>query len=206
MLWSFAPWTLLYLVLTGKAFAERTARTETQRFFGMIVGVNLALLCLISAKIDIYLLPLYPFAVYFCSSVLVGRENSRWVRISLIIPALLLGLIFPFSFLGRHWIPSPWAGNLPYLALALLSSGAWLALWQLFRHRVALSIGCLGFGILLCLCTASFSLPHMNHYIGYREMALTAKKMRKPTSCRNSPTINSLSPGIWMFFSDRWKA
>ena len=174
MLWSFAPWILLYIVLIWRGIRRKMLTTDTQKFFAVIVVANTVMLSLISSKIDIYLLPIYPFAVYLCASLLPVNKGSLGVKIAIGIPAVVFALGLTVAFIARKYVSYDFTGILPYLAAGLLSAGGIAGLGLLFRNRSMGAIVSLGTGLLLMLFVCGFAVPQFNRYIGFRELAQSA--------------------------------
>lgn len=177
MLWTFAPWVLLYGTLIWQGLRKRLITNDTEKFFLTIIVVNIMMLSFISAKLDIYMVPIYPFVVYLCAALLSRLESTLPIKVAIGIPAGVLTLVFPLSLFIQNRIPAQYSG-LMFLSIALcmLSVCGGIALFMLYKKRIAPSILTLSFGILGALCVASFTLPQLNTYIGFKEMAKTAKQ------------------------------
>lgn len=85
-----APWSLLIAWL---AIARRrsAASTPLRRMMLSTFAVTMVILSCVSSKLQVYLLPAIPFAVYFGASLLDGRRMLRAVKV---LALSLLGLIF----------------------------------------------------------------------------------------------------------------
>lgn len=175
MLWSFAPWTLLYIVLIVQGVHQKMIRTDTQRFFAVVCITSIIMLSLISSKLDIYMLPVYPFVVYLSVSFLPTLADKRITRISLGIPAVLFILSLPAFFLLKGYIPAELSGILPYIGAGILCLSGIIALIILLKSQTLKVITCIGYGMLLLCFAGAFAIPQYNNYIGYREMAETAR-------------------------------
>lgn len=175
---TFAPWSLFYLAVLAGAAWKRLLRTDLERFFLTVVLASLALLSLISSKLDIYLLPIYPFAAYLTALLLPRMKEWRTVRLSILVPAGLITLLFPASFFLLSRIPYPyhnlWA---PYFGLFLLSAGGAAAVVSVWRKQLDRAVVSLAGGILALVCVASFGLKQFNPYIGYGAMADKARQV-----------------------------
>lgn len=183
MLWSFGPWILLCLAVLFQAIRKQRFTTDTEKFFLTIVVTNLFLLSIISAKLDIYLLPIYPFAIYLCASLLAKSRKSRSIRIAIGIPAAIWALFFPlFVWIilplsaWEEKIPYDLSGALPFLAISILSAGGIGALHALRKREIEHSVAYIGGSVFVAFFAAAFLLSRFNIYIGYREMAEAAMK------------------------------
>lgn len=173
---TFAPWTLLYIVLIGQGIKKRVIRGNIRLFFAVVIVSNIIVLSLISSKLDIYMLPIYPFVIYLCSSLLSRFDKTWLTKAAIILLAVLSVLIFPASFVI--------AGKLPYvytdlfvirIGIALLSLSGAAALVLLRYGFVQRAIGSIAAGLMGLVFLASFALPQFNKDLGYGEMAGIAK-------------------------------
>ena len=178
ILFTFAPWSLLYVVLIGKGIKKRVIKGDVRMFFALIAGVNLMVLSLISSKIDIYLLPLYPFVVYLCASLLAPFEQTKAVRFMVYLPAALAVLAFPVSFFVAGKISYAYDSLfMVHLALLLLFASGLVALFLLKRKQIQRAILSLSCGMLGGVFLASFALPQFNKYFSFEEMATEAYRV-----------------------------
>lgn len=175
MLVTFAPWSILYIVLIWQGIKKRMFRDDIKLFFVVIIVVNTLLLSLISSKLDIYMLPLYPFIVYLGSSLLPCFDKKIVTKIAVIIPIILLVAAFPISFFIESKIVYDYDNIfIVRLALFLLLVAGGLAGFFLKKDQIQKSIITLSFGILCTLFVVSFALPQFNKYLGFRSMAENA--------------------------------
>ncbi|MFV0483148.1 MAG: ArnT family glycosyltransferase [Bacteroidales bacterium] len=185
MLWSFAPWILLYIAIIWTGIRNKLIKTDLQMFFAIIFLANLIMLSLVSAKLDIYLLPLYPFIVYLCSSLMSAVKNNIKIKIGMYFAALIFASLLPgFIFFGQY-IPFEIKGILPYLATGSVSALSIMALWQTYKNRIDNAIVCLGFGMFLLFFFGSFVIPQVNEHIGYKKLAEKAKSISKEKQIEN---------------------
>ncbi len=186
MLWSFAPWSILLITLFVKGFIKRYLRTDLQKFFLVIIAFNLIMLSLISSKLDIYLLPIYPFVIYLACILLETKfMDSKIIRISLYVPAILLALLSATALLFGdklvyHFAKTfPIMGWLPYIAVLILFIGSIYSTVLLIRKNVEKAIISLALGLICTLTVGAFYLPQVNKYIGYKDIAASAKEYEK---------------------------
>ena len=60
------PWTLLLIAVYIKAIIKRCfIKDPLTRFFFIIIASSFITLSAVSSKINIYMLPIYPFLIYF---------------------------------------------------------------------------------------------------------------------------------------------
>jgi len=171
--YSAAPWSLFVAVMFVKTLVTREMRRNALlRFFMVTTVVTFMVMSLVSSKIDIYLLPIYPFFIY---SAFIGVERVRtdgWIKASVIIPAAVFACVFPALFFCEDLLPViPDNIHLIYIGGAVLSLMAVAGIVMAAKGRVRASIASIAAGMLLCIFASSFTLPYFNPYIGVRELA-----------------------------------
>ena len=177
MLWTFAPWSLLFIVLIGQGIHKKMLSTDLEKFFLTIIGTGIVLLSIISAKLDIYMLPIYPFVVYLCSILLERNMSNKGVKISIIIPAILVILILPAAIILKDKIPDLYSYSaIAFTAIAILAGGGVMALVWIYKNHVLKAITAISCGLLGLVFVGSFAIPKLNHHIGFGEMAKAAKQ------------------------------
>lgn len=195
MLWSFAPWSLLFIALITWGILKKVNKTNLQKFFLTIITVNIIMLSLISSKLDIYLLPVYPFVVYLCSTLLTEyRSNNKLLNISIGIPAVILivtclaAILFGDTILLYFTAQHYEYGIIPYLGAICLLAGSIIAFVMILKRQIIKSITALAVGFLGTLCITAFALPQFNQYAGYGEMAKSVN-----TYAANDPALQYAS-------------
>lgn len=173
LFYTFAPWSLLYLVTIWLGVRRKLFTTDTEKFFYTIAWVNLVMLSLISAKLDIYLLPIYPFVVYLASAMLSRMGGGRAVRVSVMIPAAIFVLLWPASFFITGRIPFEYDS---LLMLGAASLAGLFAVLAIRRNKIGNAIRVLALGMLAMIFLAAFNIPQFNRVIGFRSMAADARE------------------------------
>lgn len=185
------PWTFLCVYVFGVSLAtiRRGAGEDEKLFVCMILSTFVMLSCF-SAKLAIYLAPIFPFAVYL---VPMTVERRGWRKCMDWLAAVPIGL---FALVGTAlaaavlylWLAPerdmlavlrmadvPWAAVEPFLAgggwlvaagLALAAGGVG-AVIALFKGQGLRSAGVFAMGLLVCALLASPLMPLANDYIGY---------------------------------------
>lgn len=176
MAWTFAPWTLLYLVLLWRGVRNKTFNTDIKKFFATVVTVNVAVLSLISAKLDIYMLPIYPFAVYLCSILLYESPKALVVKTGIAVPAVMAMLALPVLAAVEKRLPFDMHNILIYIGVAVFSAAGAVSIQMLLKNKLTNAVASIGFGMLSMLFVSSFTLPGFTRYIGFGEMAKAARE------------------------------
>lgn len=175
MIWSFAPWSVLYLVLIWQGIRKKMFDTDTKKFFAAIITVNVVILSLISSKLDIYMLPIYPFVVYLCSSLLYHNQSS-WVKAGIALPAGIMMLAFPVFIVVKPYLSYDVSNMLNYIGIAILSAAGSVAMYMLSENKLQKAVTSIGYGIISLLFVCSFTLPEFTKHIGFGDMAGAAQK------------------------------
>lgn len=177
--YSLAPWSLLVVgvLLWGLCRWRQTAPTDLERFFLVVALSTFGLLSFVSSKIQIYLLPAFPFFIYI-SLLWIARQGVQcWMRWLVGIPAAVLALAFPGWLVAGRLVPElPIRESLfvPFGA-AVLSGAALWSLVRLWRGRFYTAVSLLAGGLLAAIFVVSFALPRFNGYIGMGDVCGAAK-------------------------------
>lgn len=195
--WSFghaaAPWSLLYVAvllsalaacLKRRAASEATAAaggdTALPRFFLTVFLTSLLMLSCVSAKLEVYLLPVYPFVVYYVLLRMPRWEDKVWARLLVSVPLLVLTLALPAVLCLPGWMPSMalLRGLSIYIAATVLTAGGlwgWWLLWH--RHDTAGTIRTVGLSLFVAVFFGAFRLPALNPYMGYGALARAGRDL-----------------------------
>lgn len=174
--YSLAPWTLFYLtaIMTG----IKHIRTDLERLFLTVILTTFVALSLFSGKLDIYLLPVFPFFTYL-SWLLYSKLPQKPLAIAIAVPAILLLFTLPAFYIASFYIHIP-VKAFPYLFCSslLLSLFALTALILLLRYqKFYASANSISAGLLLSILIASFSILSFNSSIGFKTMADKAENL-----------------------------
>ena len=184
---TFAPWSLLLAAIFIGAWLSRrgsvTARwREVDTFFTVTIAATFVMLSLFSSKIDIYLLPVYPFVFYLAAFRLTTVENKWYVKAAAAVPALVLVLLPAAAAFSGRFVDIPAAPAVWVAAVAAALCGA-MALW-LVRSNTREAVVAAAAGFLVLIFTGSFALPRYNEYIGWRCLARAVEETAGETGAR----------------------
>lgn len=175
--YAVAPWSLFFIFTLSYGLWKKQLKTDLELYFLVIIGVTLIPLSVFSSKLDIYLLPAFPFLAYL-PALLLPKVNLRYVTWTLIIPVILLVIALPFVYLGSSQVDIPLA-NYIIIAGGTLSVSGIIALVFLFTKQFYKTINTIAIGLLLSVFTASFALPRYNPYIGFRKISDDAQQIAR---------------------------
>lgn len=178
--YALAPWSLLLVAGTVAALVRRKVGEALPKFLLTVFLSTLVMLSFFSAKLQIYLLPAFPFLAYFVAWQLpwFGRTRLGWWCAA--VPALLLSfsltllvLLHAAGLLGTLPVTMPL-----YLATGLLTVGGLCALYRLWRSGdAACGIVPVTAGLFAALFAGAFALPSLNPMIGYGDLGRQAKQV-----------------------------
>lgn len=184
--YSMAPWALLVIGVSIAALRRTFVCSDLQKFFLTVGIVTFILLSCISAKLQIYMLPIIPFLVYATAMSVPRFNGNGWIRISIAVPATIFAMALPILFLTKAF------GNIPfpdemifYIAAAILTVSGLSALYRLYGKKqtfdISKSVYRIGIGILFTIFTIGWALPKLNTDIGYGKLCNNVLKLSQET-------------------------
>lgn len=175
--YTLLPWTVLVVWSLWRLVSDRrkSMRSVVTQFCLTVFLSTLVLLSLISSKIQVYMLPAYPF-VAALTGIAIGRYGwSRGAAFSVALPlgALALGGV-SFLAAGCVWSIAAskwWIWTVGAVAVA----GATATFYILYVSKdLSRAVSSLSVAFLAVIFIGGFALPEYNSDIGYAEMARTA--------------------------------
>ena len=170
-IWMMAsPWILFCAVMIFLSLKKHITRNnDTLYFYLVIIASTFLSLSFVSSKIDIYLLPIYPFLIYFSFGVLERVKVNRWIKASLIIPYVALACAIPSIFiLIKKMELSINSYFLLFLGIAAIFIGLIFGFKYLFKSEIKKSIIAVTLSMLIFVFLNSFNIPSFNNYLGYK--------------------------------------
>lgn len=183
ILYSLAPWSLLYLAILLVGIKNKLLSTDLELFFLVIAGSTLVLLSIFSSKLAVYLLPTFPFLVYLCVLWISKLGSPKWVMFLVSIPAILLLLALPAVILLPLFDLNSSSSIL--VAGFILSLSGIIALKYVINYRLNRGIQTMGAGILLAVFMISFAIPQYNSMIGLGKLCEEAKTISSQKGAQN---------------------
>ena len=174
---SLAPWSLLAFVTVILAIYRKLFNTTLLKFFAVTVVGTFLMLSMISSKLEIYMLPCFPFIIYGTAILLPKVKESILVKTSVMVPAILfilasIGSVVILRFVNNLNLPEVifnlWAPV--EFFVAILGIGGICSLYFLFKKKsLGGAINSIALSMLLLVFSVSFSIPKINPMIGLRE-------------------------------------
>lgn len=168
-----APWSVLAFTVILIGYRKKLINTDMIKLFATVVLSTILMLSAISSKIEIYLLPCFPFLLYMTALLLPKLGNNIWIRTSIVLPAVIFILVFIIScFTGLcfEYKNSPevatWAPV--QLFTGILMAGGAAAIFFICKKKSGAAIKSIAISMFVLIFTASFSLPSFNNMIGMK--------------------------------------
>lgn len=174
--YSLLPWSVLLIGVIAVAAWRRQIHSELQKFFLTILITTFLMLSLVSSKIDVYLLPTYPFFVYLAVMKLSHYKWNRWLALSVAIPAIIFGVALPALICLAQQDGTRFLGQtLFYLGGGILTISGLISLYFLYhRKQINKAINTLTCGLFCAVFAGGWALPNINNELGYGELCRTA--------------------------------
>lgn len=178
ILFTFAPWSLLFLAVLLNGVWKRMITTDLERYFLSVIISSIILFSLISSKIDIYLLPIYPFVVYLTVILMLKMRPNKLFKVCVAVPAIIFTFLFPVSFFLTSYIPFTYNNlTMVYAGLFFISAGGIAGLFYLSIDQQNRAITAIASGLLGLLFIASFAIPQFNDRIGLKMLAQKGEEL-----------------------------
>lgn len=172
------PWSLLTIGLTITAVCRGWIKTDLEKLFLTVICCIFITLSLISSKLDVYLIPAYPFIIYSGIIYLQRIRINGWIIAAITLPAIAFIAAFPVFCLfvqkpAGIFLQSSWF----YISAAVLTcTGVYAVYLMFYRRNVELSTQTIAIGLFIALFAGGFGLPSINNRIGYRDLCGEAVK------------------------------
>lgn len=188
------PWSLLAAGALVVSLRPNFVRSDIQRFFQTVLISAFALLSCISAKLQIYILPVLPFFVYLSAMFLSRLGRPWWLRLAIAVPSLAFALALPVLLvaLSQDGVFS-WGGGFIYASATILSIRGVSALWSLYAQKDVSAeyvIRHLCVGLLLAVFVGGWATPRINRKMGYGRLCRKALDASAEYNIRDIRTWN----------------
>lgn len=177
------PWSLLAGgAILVSVFKNKLWKDDLSRFFLTIIGGTFVILSLISSKIDIYLIPAYPFVIYLGIISLQRLKRAPWMAGAIVLPALAFALALPAFCVLVSTKGLDYLGHVPfYVAVSVLTLTGVFSLYHLLRYRsLSKALRWMSMGLFVALFAGGWGVPAINDHLGYgtlcnRSMVIATK-------------------------------
>jgi len=183
--YSLAPWVLFYLVAILSGIKKHLINTDLKKLFLTVIVTTFIALSIFSGKLDIYMLPVFPFIAYL-ALLLLPDLNEKSLRYTIAIPAIILVLAFPGIFIANGYLPCSILSSISIpIATFLLSVSAGFSLYFLWKKSFLRAANSLSTGLLLTILIGSLSISELNQYIGFKKISQKAQTIASKEGIKN---------------------
>lgn len=170
--YAMLPWSLLTIGTIIAAACKRLIKTDLEKLFLTVIVSTFIMLSMISSKLDVYLIPAYPFMIYLSLIYLQRFRFNGWQCVAVAIPALAFTAAAPGLYFLSNAPRTTFLGQTCfYISAGILTSTGLISLYLLFfRHSIRLSTQMMVIGMFAALFTGGFGVPSINNHIGYAEL------------------------------------
>lgn len=191
--YSVAPWSLLMAGVLAAAVYRKAADSDLQQFFLVVPATTFVLLSCISAKLQVYLLPAFPFLPYATIMFLPRFRENSWMRASLALPATVFAAALPALAVTANTPKMHYLSNgLLYTGATLLTASGLYTLYLLYikkqNTRMNGAIRALGTGLLCAVFAGGWAMPCLNEETGYGPLCEKAAEIAREQGVRDFGT------------------
>jgi 4-amino-4-deoxy-L-arabinose transferase-like glycosyltransferase len=184
--YSLAPWSLLYAGILIMGVKKRFLTTDLERYFLVIALSTFVILSLFSSKLQIYLLPAFPFITYLSVLWMPRFDSQRWMLPLVGFPAAILCLVLPVSIIAKKIVNNDqFNSSIIMIAATILLFTGILSIKYLIDRKLYHGILTISAGVLLGIFTLSFAIPNYNSFIGLNNLCEKAKKTAIQKGAKN---------------------
>lgn len=176
--YSMAPWSLAIVAAIIVGAVRKKLSEPLDRLLLSVSAVTFIMLSCFSSKIQVYLLPIFPFLAFLGARLMQNAGGKQLpVRVCLAIPALVF-LFAPLAvdLAGSKLIPENVFGAAWRASFVLMAGGLW-ALSKMFLNGYSASAGIryIALGLMGAVFAAGLSIGSLNNMLGYGKVARAAK-------------------------------
>lgn len=174
--YTLQPWT--FIIFGAIVYAIMKFRKDVVilgQFFLVIILSSFVLLSLISSKLQVYMLPAYPFMVYLAILVCSRHKDSGLVALGIAVPTVILAVVGVAC--AAVWLNLPydlWKLWLPAGVVVLIVGTTLTFRWLYVRRRLSMAISSLSVTVLVLVFVAGFAIEDFNSDLGYGRLAQEA--------------------------------
>lgn len=190
--YSMAPWSLLYAVLIFMGIKKRLITTDMEKLFAVVSATTFIFLSFVSSKIQIYMLPAYPFIAYLAGLMIPKLEKWNGVlKFTVLFPACVFVFVLPVVLCAPAFIPPQYLVLPVYIGAACFTAGSLVAFYFFFwKKNMAAVINSVCGGMLAAVFAASFAVPSLNPELGFKAMADQAQAVARENGIRQYSYYN----------------
>lgn len=201
-----APWTLLYVGNLIWGIKNKIFCSDLQKLFVIEILSTFVMLSCFGSKLEIYLVPIFPFIAYLCLMSMDKLGWNKWQAMAAAFPGFVVSLALPAYMVAANIIPGIWSVLFVICSVLLTFTGI-LSMVMAFRVKnIRMSVVTFCTGFLITAFIVGFEIPKFNPQLGYGELCRMAQKKEKEWNVSGVTTL-----GVWraqnmdVYFPDRLK-
>lgn len=174
----FFPWSLLFISSFIISFKNKLESTSTEKLLSSAIMSHFVIMSLVSGKLEIYLIPIYPFIAFYTVIILKKIKDDRIWQGSLFLFSLMISLLFPSFIVAYRFIIIPFTVTLGfYFGLFITSILGAISLRGIVKKDLYRSCWGLILAMLVLLFTLTFKISELNKDIGLKVLASKGEKV-----------------------------
>ena len=184
--YSFAPYSIFVAAILVTVLRPDFVRTELQRYFLCITLTTFVAISCVSSKLQVYMLPAFPFMVYAAAMALPRVKMNAWYRATISLPAMAFALALPALVVMVVGDIYPLLNDtLCYITATGVSVSGIYALRLVYKHAdytgLTDAVRVLGLGLLFAVFVGGWSMPCLNPGLGYGALCAKAAELSEKT-------------------------
>lgn len=187
----FLPWSLLFIGTFVISFKKKLENISIERLFSSAIIGHIVIMSLVSGKLELYLIPIYPFIAFY-TMFIVKKINQEKIWQGSILPfSIIMTFLLPIYLIVSKFIKLPFESSAGlYIGLLLVSISGGISLAGI--KKIRFYQGCWGIisGMLILLFTLSFKIPELNKNLGLKVLATNGKEVFKNEDPKNYYSFN----------------
>ncbi len=186
------PWGVMYIGAIGYGILNLKKINRFEKFMLSSISASILVFSCFSSKLDIYLIPIYPFFPYFSMSVSkninMNRKKFYWITLGLVELVLCLSVIALFFLPEKiEGVPVDVLVKIMLIIVSILSG---IGLNFLRKKKYEYSIISLAAVFTVIILAFSSKLPDVNPNLGLKRVAMEIEDYENVTPIKEIVSFN----------------
>lgn len=188
---NFLPWSLLFMSNFIISLKNKLEKSSTEKLLSSAILSHFLIMSLVSGKLEVYLIPIYPFLAFYTVIILKKIKNDMIWQGSLILFSMIMALSLPSLIIVHKFITLPITVTLGfYFGLLMTSLLGTVSLIGVIKKDFNKSCWGLILGMMVLLFTLTFKVSELNKDMGLKILALKGKELLKESEIKNYYSFN----------------
>jgi 4-amino-4-deoxy-L-arabinose transferase-like glycosyltransferase len=188
---TFLPWSFLYIFTFFLSFIKKLEKTSLERFLSSAIIGNFIFMSAVSSKLEIYLLPIYPFLTFYTLIMLRKIKGEKLWQWSLAPFSILIALALPGTLITSKFVDFPIRMSpMFYTGLGIVSVFGLVSLVNIKKKDFNKTSWSIVLGFMIIILSLSFKLPEVNKNLGLKVLATHGMEVSKETGNENYVSFN----------------